>query len=717
MADLYSSTERDQKCFQEHVRKICSEVQREMRKRKHSLLEAILATERDQLALLHSSPYSYAQQTPSTNGAGHSISSNRKRFHVTQTFEGIKAASSVESVRLPRTDIMPPYTIYTQIKNNYRVSDRDRPTFVPYLGEDKHEKVEGLLSDRDRSYRDQLCEKGPQYLEKDANDVIDETLKQCSQLTYGHEKSTVWEHPYARSAILEIISDAMNQTHGRVSERLEKLLETSKREETGAQLAASPLQTSLKSGYKSQEDRKYLEHLDSYREFFCRRCLIFNCNIHGLVYKPSLNFQTERALEKKWHGTWCTLKNEPFESRGDRFSELKELSEFHKVVCKRMFILYEGDVDGMSIAMRAPKGLISAYIVSQGYKLPQVEVGEPRTSARKKTFYSVKNYQQKWYSAIEKAEIHPMFVPCVHEEKCSEASCSCVRNSMFCTEACCWGSSSPNFFRGCCCSGQCNQKTCTCFATNRECDPDLCKCGTCCDPPDRPATAQRCRNDNIRMRRRVHLLVAPSTVHGCGWGAFTRYAIKKGSFINEYVGEMISQEEGERRGQIDDVKERSYLFNLCSDYAIDACHRGGKCRFLNHSENPNCETRTLFVNGDQRIAILAKEDIDAQSELFFDYRYNIGMDNDLIAISAMSYPWMKEPDEKKRGTAGQTRPLGLKEPDEKKRGTAGQTRPLGLKEPDEKKRGTAGQTRPLGLKEPDEKKRGTAGQTRPLGLP
>ena len=39
------------------------------------------------------------------------------------------------------------------------------------------------------------------------------------------------------------------------------------------------------------------------------------------------------------------------------------------------------------------------------------------------------------------------------------------------------------------------------------------------------------------------------TENGCGWGVKTLENIKKGTFVVEYVGEVISNEEAEERGR------------------------------------------------------------------------------------------------------------------------------------------------------------------------
>jgi len=117
------------------------------------------------------------------------------------------------------------------------------------------------------------------------------------------------------------------------------------------------------------------------------------------------------------------------------------------------------------------------------------------------------------------------------------------------------------------------------------------------------------------MRRHCHLLLAESGIKDAGWGIFNKHALKKGDFVHEYIGEVISQEEAERRGRIYDKVNRSYLFNLTSDLVVDASRKGNKTKFANHSSNPNCITRMVCVNGDMRIGLFAKEDIEPQSEV------------------------------------------------------------------------------------------------------
>ena len=84
--------------------------------------------------------------------------------------------------------------------------------------------------------------------------------------------------------------------------------------------------------------------------------------------------------------------------------------------------------------------------------------------------------------------------------------------------------------------------------------------------------------------------------------------------IHQYLGEVIPHDEAERRGAVYDERNQTYLFDMTTDYAVDALRKGNKTRFINHSSAPNLVPRMCVVNGDFRIGFFAKFDIPAQSE-------------------------------------------------------------------------------------------------------
>ena len=117
-----------------------------------------------------------------------------------------------------------------------------------------------------------------------------------------------------------------------------------------------------------------------------------------------------------------------------------------------------------------------------------------------------------------------------------------------------------------------------------------------------------------------------------GWAVRALQPIPSGTFVMEYLGEVITTEEAERRGVEYDKSGFSTLFDLDSagdnEYTIDATYQCGVARFLNHSCAPNLRQYSVWVDTPSlalpRIAFFATRNIAPLEELTFDYKYEEG---------------------------------------------------------------------------------------------
>ncbi|KAK2590245.1 hypothetical protein QQS21_012076 [Conoideocrella luteorostrata] len=238
--------------------------------------------------------------------------------------------------------------------------------------------------------------------------------------------------------------------------------------------------------------------------------------------------------------------------------------------------------------------------------------------------------------------------PCSHEGPCAPRICPCVDADVLCEKFCgCTVENCAYKFTGCACHSQgktCQQnkkeKPCICVQLNRECDPQLCgSCGVLerADPlnaNDTELHASGCQNCDLQRGLGKSLLLGQSQLEGCGYGLFTAENIAQDEFIVEYVGELITHDEGvrreARRGNVfDEESNVSYVFTLLENEGIwvDAAIYGNLSRYINHASEHdtrgcNITPRILYVNGEYRIEFTALRDIAAGEELFFNYGEN-----------------------------------------------------------------------------------------------
>ena len=107
--------------------------------------------------------------------------------------------------------------------------------------------------------------------------------------------------------------------------------------------------------------------------------------------------------------------------------------------------------------------------------------------------------------------------------------------------------------------------------------------------------------------------------------------LKKGQFIDTYRGEIITNEEANKRGKSRTVDQEIYLMGFdkfseeegAAGYVCDGMTVGGPTRFINHSCNPNCAIYTVSYNHADKsiyeLAFFATEAISKYTELTFDY--------------------------------------------------------------------------------------------------
>ena len=93
-----------------------------------------------------------------------------------------------------------------------------------------------------------------------------------------------------------------------------------------------------------------------------------------------------------------------------------------------------------------------------------------------------------------------------------------------------------------------------------------------------------------------------------GLGLYTATEIEKDGFVIEYVGELLTLKEANKRAG-------KYLFETNRDRFIDGTSRKNIARYINHSCKPNCEPEITAG----RVFIKSIKRIESGEELTYDY--------------------------------------------------------------------------------------------------
>jgi SAD/SRA domain/SET domain/Pre-SET motif len=218
---------------------------------------------------------------------------------------------------------------------------------------------------------------------------------------------------------------------------------------------------------------------------------------------------------------------------------------------------------------------------------------------------------------------------------------------------------------GCKCNGRCSDATsCSCAAKNGgeipfnfnraivQAKPLIYECGPMCGCP--PSCYNRVSQHGIKFPLEVF------KTGKRGWGVRSLCSIPSGSFVCEYIGELLRDEEAEQR------KNDEYLFDIGHNYddsalweglpsnvpgldirlpstderansseadeqegfSLDAHVMGNVGRFINHSCLPNLYAQNVLFDHDDKkmphIMFFAAENIPPLEELTYHYNYTVG---------------------------------------------------------------------------------------------
>ncbi|KAH6677629.1 hypothetical protein B0J14DRAFT_615741 [Halenospora varia] len=152
-----------------------------------------------------------------------------------------------------------------------------------------------------------------------------------------------------------------------------------------------------------------------------------------------------------------------------------------------------------------------------------------------------------------------------------------------------------------------------------ECDDENCNAGKSRCTNRAFATLMERRKGGGKYRIGVEVVKTPDR----GYGVRSNRCFEANQIIVEYTGEIITEDECDRRMN-EDYKNNEcyYLMSFDQNMILDGT-KGSIARFVNHSCKPNCRMVKWIVGGKPRMALFAGDNpIMSGDELTYDYNFD-----------------------------------------------------------------------------------------------